>query len=181
MQETWVQSLGLEDPLEKDLATHSSILAWEIPWTEEAGRVQSMGSQRVRRSQSDSAHTAVSVLSICSSALVFVSPVVLAFSRNSPPHFCFLTLDYLIILFYFILFYWLHSTWILVLWTGIERMPTAMEVLSLNHWTPKKSPLDILPQIESEPGFSFSCDPLLLYRNLINMVGTEAVYNLPDE
>ena len=71
--------------------------------------------------------------------------------------------------------------WILVLWTGIELMPTAMEVLSLNHWTPKKSPLEILPQIESEPCFSSSCDPLLLYRNLINMVGTEAVYNLPDE
>ena len=47
MQETWVQSLGWEDLLEKELATHSSILAWKIPWTEEPGRVQSMGSQRV--------------------------------------------------------------------------------------------------------------------------------------
>ena len=45
MQETWVQSLGQEDPLEKEMATHSSILAWEIPWTEEPGRLQSMGSQ----------------------------------------------------------------------------------------------------------------------------------------
>ena len=45
MQETWVQSLGQEDPLEKEMATHSSILAWEIPQTEEPGRVQSMGSQ----------------------------------------------------------------------------------------------------------------------------------------
>ena len=45
--ETWVQSLGRENPLEKEMATHSSILAWEIPWTEEAGRLQSMGSQRV--------------------------------------------------------------------------------------------------------------------------------------
>ena len=43
-----VQSLGQEDPLEKDMATHSSILAWRIPWTEEPGRIQSMGSQRVR-------------------------------------------------------------------------------------------------------------------------------------
>ena len=43
----WVQSLGLEDPLEKEMATHSSILAWEIPWTEEPGELQSMGSQRV--------------------------------------------------------------------------------------------------------------------------------------
>ena len=45
MQETWVQSLGWEDPLEEEMATLSSILAWEIPWTGEPGRVQSMGSQ----------------------------------------------------------------------------------------------------------------------------------------
>ena len=44
MQKTRVQSLGWEDPLEKEMATHSSILAWEIPWTEEPGRLQSMGS-----------------------------------------------------------------------------------------------------------------------------------------
>ena len=48
MQETWVQSLGWEDPLEKEMATHTSILAWKIPWTEDPGRLQSMGSQRVR-------------------------------------------------------------------------------------------------------------------------------------
>ena len=47
MQETWVQSLDREDPLEKGMATHSSILAWRIPWTEEPGRLQSTGSQRV--------------------------------------------------------------------------------------------------------------------------------------
>ena len=46
-QETWVQLLGLEDPLEEEIATHPSILAWKIPWTEEPGRLQSMGSQRV--------------------------------------------------------------------------------------------------------------------------------------
>ena len=45
--ETWVQSLGWEDPLEKEMATHSSTLAWKIPWTEEPGRLQSTGSQRV--------------------------------------------------------------------------------------------------------------------------------------
>ena len=45
--ETWVQSLGQEDPLEKDMATHSSILVWRIPWTEEPGGLQSMGLQRV--------------------------------------------------------------------------------------------------------------------------------------
>ena len=48
MQETWVRSLDQEDPLEKEMATHSSILAWEIPGTEEPGGLQSMGSQRVR-------------------------------------------------------------------------------------------------------------------------------------
>ena len=47
MQETWVQSLGWEDPLEKKMATHSNILAWRIPWTEEPGRLYSVGSQRV--------------------------------------------------------------------------------------------------------------------------------------
>ena len=47
MQETRVQSLGQEDPLEKDMTSHSSILTWKIPWTEEPGRLQSMGSQRV--------------------------------------------------------------------------------------------------------------------------------------
>ena len=44
MQETWVTSLGQEDPLEKEMATHSSILAWVIPWTKEPGRLQSMES-----------------------------------------------------------------------------------------------------------------------------------------
>ena len=48
VQETWVRSLGREDPLEQKMATHTSILAWRIPWTEEPGGLQSMGSQRVR-------------------------------------------------------------------------------------------------------------------------------------
>ena len=48
MPETRVQPLGQEDPLEKEMATHSGILAWKIPWTEEPDRLQSMGSQRVR-------------------------------------------------------------------------------------------------------------------------------------
>ena len=46
MQEIWVGSLGGEDPLEKEMAPHSTILAWEIPWTEEPGGLQSMGSQK---------------------------------------------------------------------------------------------------------------------------------------
>ena len=47
MQETWDQSLGLEDPLEKEMAIHFSTLAWRIPWTEEPGRLPSMGSQEL--------------------------------------------------------------------------------------------------------------------------------------
>jgi len=48
MEETWIQSSGREDPLEKKIAIHSSTLAWKIPWVEEPGRLQCMGSQRVR-------------------------------------------------------------------------------------------------------------------------------------
>ena len=48
VRETWVRSLGREDPLEKEMATHSSIHAWKIPWTKEPDGLQSMGSQRVR-------------------------------------------------------------------------------------------------------------------------------------
>ena len=48
MQETWVRSLGWKDSLEKGMAIHSTVLAWRIPWTEEPGGLQSMGSQRVR-------------------------------------------------------------------------------------------------------------------------------------
>ena len=51
VQEIWVQSLGQEDPLEKGMATHSSILAWRVPWTEEPSGLQSMGSQRFRHAQ----------------------------------------------------------------------------------------------------------------------------------
>ena len=53
MWETWVRSLGWEDPLEKEMATHSSTLAWRIPWTEEPGGLQFTGSQRVGHDRSD--------------------------------------------------------------------------------------------------------------------------------
>ena len=56
MSETWVRSLGQEDPLEEGMATHSSILGWRIPWTEEPGGLQSMGSQRIGHDRSDLAH-----------------------------------------------------------------------------------------------------------------------------
>ena len=53
MQETWVASLGWKDPLEKEMATHSSILAWDIPWTEKPCRLQSMGFQESRTQLTD--------------------------------------------------------------------------------------------------------------------------------
>ena len=53
VRETWVQSLGWEDPLEKEMAIHSSTIAWKIPWTEEPGRLQSMGSQKSQTRLSD--------------------------------------------------------------------------------------------------------------------------------
>ena len=51
MQETWVQSLGWENPLQEEMTTHSSILSWRIPWTEEPDWLRSMGSQRVRQTE----------------------------------------------------------------------------------------------------------------------------------
>ena len=58
MQETQVQFLGWEDPLEKEMATHSSILAWRLPWTEKPGRLQSMGLQELDMTKRPSIHTA---------------------------------------------------------------------------------------------------------------------------
>ena len=70
-QETWVRSLGWEDPLEKVMATHSSIFAWEVPWTEEPGSLQSMGLQRVGHDWTQT-HTDIStvkrrkgIISVC--------------------------------------------------------------------------------------------------------------------
>ena len=61
----WVRSLGLEDPLEEDMATHSSFFAWRIPWTEEPGGLQSMGFQRVRHDCATNTFTFTMLMSIC--------------------------------------------------------------------------------------------------------------------
>ena len=63
LQETWVQSLGWEDLLEEEMATLSSILAWRIPWTEEPGRLQSIGSQRVGHGRMTNTHAHTRFLS----------------------------------------------------------------------------------------------------------------------
>ena len=76
MRETRVQSLGWEDPLEKEMAIHSSTIAWKIPWTEEPGRLQSMGSQRVGHNWVTSLHF-TSFMGLCVSfiALFFLVPL----------------------------------------------------------------------------------------------------------
>ena len=71
MQETWVWFLGQEDPLEKEMATHSRILAWKIPWTEEPGRLQSMGWQRDRHDWVTSLFTIMYIIH-CIYALIYI-------------------------------------------------------------------------------------------------------------
>ena len=65
VQETWVRSLGWEDALEKEMATHSSILAWEFSWTEEPGGLQSMGSQRVGHDWATNTYLLTYLLTSC--------------------------------------------------------------------------------------------------------------------
>ena len=77
----WVQSLGGEAPMEEGTATHSSILAWRIPWTEEPRGLQSIGSQRVRHDRSDLAHSTHTVLGVASG--LFCPS---AFFLPPPPH-----------------------------------------------------------------------------------------------
>ena len=72
MQEMWVWSPGQEDPLEEKMATHSSILTWKIPWTEEPGRLQFMGSQTVRYGWSDYCCSVTNMDPACQASLVIV-------------------------------------------------------------------------------------------------------------
>ena len=74
-QETWARSLGQEDPLEKEVATHSSILAWRIPWTEEPGGLQSMESHRARHDWATHTHTHTLSLSLSLSLHLSPSPL----------------------------------------------------------------------------------------------------------
>ena len=74
MQETWVLSLDEEDPLEKGMATHSSVLAWRIPWTGEPGGLQSVGSQRVGHSRATNTLTSLVQPPFCKELIVFLAP-----------------------------------------------------------------------------------------------------------
>ena len=89
MRETWVQFLGWEDLLEKEMVTHSSTIAWRIPWTEEPGRLQSMGSERVRHdwatSVQFSSRSAIRVAYIRS--LIFLLAILIPARASSGPPF----------------------------------------------------------------------------------------------
>ena len=88
MQDTQVWSLGWEDPLEKEMATHSSTLAWKIPWTEEPGRLQPMGSQRVGPNWVTSLFTPPIIISKLSVILDFCVPHCILFLRMCFPTSC---------------------------------------------------------------------------------------------
>ena len=79
MQETWVRYLCQEDPLEKEIAAHSIILAWRIPWTEEPGGLQSMGSQRVGHDWATNTHTLKWILGVCVFAELVYSKLYVGF------------------------------------------------------------------------------------------------------
>ena len=82
VRETWVRSLGQEDPLEKEMATHSSTLAWKIPWTEERSRLQSMGSQRVGHDWATSLHIYIYIC-LLSHVHLFLNPMDCSLSGSS--------------------------------------------------------------------------------------------------
>ena len=143
MQETWVQSLGWEDPLEKEMATHSSTHVWKIPWMEKPGGLQSMGSQRVRHDWT----TSLSFFDSESLNKVRTLQLTLPFTdyrctwqsmTNHIPSFNFF---YLIFIAYFIFWpYW--ATWgILVPLPRIEPMLLAVEAQSLNPWPTREVPI----------------------------------------
>ena len=86
MWETWVQSLGWEGPLEKEMAIHSSTLVWTIPWTEEPGRLQSIGPQRVRHDWSDLAPSTWALIFVVRWLLWLFSPLLVSlFNMDREP------------------------------------------------------------------------------------------------
>ena len=86
VRETWVRSLGQEDPLEKEMATHSSTLAWKIPWTEERSRLQSMGSQSRTRLSDFTSLQFTTAMSLCSTTREATTMVSLHTTTKSSPY-----------------------------------------------------------------------------------------------
>ena len=153
MWETRLQSLGREDPLEKEMAAHSSTLAWKIPWTEEPGRLQSMGSQRVRH---DWATTCLMVVTV-----VFIAPDPAAGTVN--PHLCQRFL------------YTHRQVWLSLLWGHCSFLlgPGVHKVLLVpskslfpqtwgnsvikSHWPPKSNSRGVLSPFAGSPGWEICC------------------------
>ena len=134
MQETWVQSLGQEDPLEKGMATHSSILAWRIPWTEQSGRLWSMESQRVGHNWSALAHKCSPYISTRQKCLMHSSSLILSFHRMNSG-------EYLLIQDHCCLSFWGHMNepykWGLVLQSFYSQqleIILSARVLLLKQW-----------------------------------------------
>ena len=135
-----IPSLGREDPLEKELATHSSILAWRIPWTEELGRLESMGLQRLR-------HESVTFLSWC---LVFALDLA-----------CYPML-FFILIFILTALGFSGGIWDLVSWSGIKLGHPALWAWSLSHRTTREVSHAVFYN-------AFCFINVLVSRSLINM------------
>ena len=132
--ETRVWSLSQEDPLEKGITIHSSILTWRIPWIEEPGRLQSMGSQRVRHDWATNTFTFQMCVCVCVCMLS-----------------CSVMLDICVCIYIYIYIYihthtWLHmwphhtASGILVPQPGIRHAPSVLEAQSFSHWTTREVP-----------------------------------------
>ena len=151
MCETWVWSLGQEDPLEKGMATHSSILVWQIPWTGESGRLPSMGSQRVRRDWVTHITTVHqwNVSNPRRSQWRDISPVYVE-QEDPAPSFTLFKENLFIWLcwvFFVALRIFSCGVWDLVPWPGIESSPPALGAWSLSHWTAREVTTCVYSQV----------------------------------
>ena len=141
MQEAWVRSLGREDTLEKEMATHSSVLAWRIPWMEEPGGLQSMGSQRV-------GHNWATSLSLsCNSIFSFLKIFVLMWTIFK------VFREFVTILFlFYVLVFWPLGMWDLSPDQGSNRHPLHWKHRLLTTGPPRKS---LNFQFFKEPSYCF--------------------------
>ena len=131
MWETWIRSLGWEDPLEKEMATRSSTLAWKIPWTKKSGRLKSMGSQRVRHDWETS--ISLSLFQCCIRGLLgclhfFTSFLKYSVLQHWFPAFC--LLGHLSILLPQSLCYWLYIVHLCLFFTSSRSLVTLCCIFS---------------------------------------------------
>ena len=158
MQETWVWSLGQEDPLEKEMATYSSILAWRIPWTEEPGGLQSTGLQRVghdwatslTHSLTHSLHGIHGVISISQMRKLRISKVESPVQNHSSYRSC-----------SFVFFFWSCSFDSRVMYLSSDTPVTHSRTARLSRPPTVKSPLSLPIVSKTEP---FASQPWLLWQ-----------------